>query len=152
MKKMMLFIGIVFLLAACSPQTFVPPDACVDQPSLILDATKGDPRVLDKSLLAGQFGAIQIIPGYSADDAHAVVQNIRGEVLKTQGMTYAQLVGMVLSKVEQANALAGAAIFIIGPDIQVLNKPIPISTCDAALVLKHLDRQDVLIDIATSGK
>lgn len=146
MKKMLLLV-LVFIIQGCASTPYVPPAVCVDQPSLILE-TFPDPRGLDKGLLFVQLGALQGIDGYTADNAHQVVDDLRQTVETAQDLTYAKLVGLIAAKIKIANALAGATLFIVGPDIQQLAKPLPISSCDLELVLLHLDRQDILIDIA----
>jgi len=144
---LVLIVLIVLTLSGCAKGPFVPPATCVDQPSLILD-TFPDPRGLDQGLLFVQLGALQGVNGYTAADAHAVIDDLRQVVEAAQDLTYAKLVWMITEKLRIANSLAGATLFIVGPDIEQLSSPLPISPCDLELVGLHLDRQDLLIDMA----
>lgn len=148
MRFILLLVSCIFIFGCAS--NFVPPAVCDNQPSLILE-TFPHPEALDRGLLAMQLTAMETIKGYNASDAHAVIADIREAVSKAQGLTYAKVVGLISNKVQIANSLAGAVVFIVGPDIGKLAKPIPISPCDLELIKLHLNRQDALIDIMTGG-
>jgi hypothetical protein len=134
------------VLAGCAKTNFTPPAACVDQPSLILERVP-DPRALDQALLTVQLGALELVKGYTPADANKVLDDIERILTITDGLTYAEAVGIIISKVDVANARAGAIIFILGPDLTQLAEPIPISPCDLVLIRTHLTRQRALVAI-----
>lgn len=146
MKYFILSI-VILTLTACTSGPFVPPVECEGQPSLILEKFP-DPRGLDKALLSVQLAAMTQIKGYEKKDAIQVLNDIEDRITNIEKATYADLVGLVTSKLKIANSLAGGVVFIIGQDLDVLSEPVPISACDMALVRKHLAKQKALIAIA----
>lgn len=150
MKKLVLVVLVAFL-AGCASTTFVPPVECEKGDSLILK-TFPDPRGLDKGLLVVQLAAIEQLPGYTPADAVKVLDDVERRLGQVGGMTYAELVGVIMTKLDIANSLAGGLVFIVGPDIGLLSHNIPISPCDLALVRKHLAKQRALVAIAGAGK
>jgi hypothetical protein len=146
MKRALIALFCLLLTVACTNQTsFVPPNACVDSDSIILQTIE-DPRPLDQGLMAVNLTALETIDGYSIEDAQAVLDTVEDKLAALQ-TTYAELAGYILARLTEANAAAGAAIFIIGPDIQRLNKPLPITECDIALIRLHLERQRLMLAI-----
>jgi hypothetical protein len=141
----------LFSLSACAATPFVPPAECVNESSFILNQIP-NPQALDRGLLVVQFTALQNVKGYSADDAHKVISDIRKSIEATGGITYARLVSLVLDKVQIANTLAGATLYLVGPDIEALTNPNLVSDCDLALIRLHLSRQDAMIDISAAGR
>jgi hypothetical protein len=145
----LMLLVMVALLTACASTPYVPPSACEGQDSLIL-STIDDPRALSKGLLAVNLVAMEGIEGYGPADAIAVLDKIEAD-LDALDLTYAALVAYVLAKIQVANALAGAALFIAGDEIDRLNQPLPISPCDLALIRLHLQKQRMLVSIYAAG-
>jgi len=146
MKRALIALFCLILAVACTNQTsFVPPGVCVDSDSIILQTIE-DPRPLDQGLMAVNLAALETIKGYTTADAQAVLDTVEDKLDALQ-TTYAELAGYILSRLTEANAAAGAAIFIIGPDIQKLKKPLPITECDIALIRLHLERQRLMLAI-----
>jgi hypothetical protein len=104
-----------------------------------------DVKALSKGLLTVQLAALESVEGYTNEDAYAILDAV-GEMVDLAA-NYNDLVVYVISKLTLANNLAGAAIFIIGDDIELMKSDAPISSCDAALVKKHLAKQRLLIAI-----
>lgn len=143
--KVMVVLLTCSVLFACSTTPFVPPVACEGADSFILK-TIPDVKAFDKGLLAVNVGTLELSKGYTPGDAIKVLDRIENLVDKAD-ITYAELVGLVSQKLEIANALAGAAIFIVGDDIQKLNRKLPISDCDKELIRIHLERQRAVVNI-----
>jgi hypothetical protein len=144
-----ILLAFLVIAVGCAPRPFVPPVECEGQSSLILKEIP-DPAALDKGLLAINLGAMKTVKGYDQKDAVAVLDQIEAMLVQAD-MTYADLTGYILAKLDVANALAGGLIFIIGDDIGRLNQTIPISGCDIELVRRHLERQRVLVAIYGAG-
>lgn len=150
MKTVLIGILLALTLAACNSTTFIPPKECEGDRSLLLQTIK-DPQALSKGLMTINLLAMEKLDNYGPKDATAVLDQVEKMVAGTH-MTYAELVGYLLDKLEVANALAGAAVFIVGEDISKLNMLVPITTCDRELVLKHIEKQRVLVAIYGAGK
>lgn len=144
MKRLILLVSLLLLLTACSTKPWVPPAECVDQDSVILQ-TIPDVQALDRGLLTVQLTALETIDGYGPAQAVAVLDDLSRQIERVDGLTYAHLVGIIREKLNIANALAGASLFILGDQIESLNQPLPISPCDLSLVRKHIERQKVLV-------
>lgn len=142
MKRFILLAALAAFLFGCAATPYSPPPECDAGGSLILERIP-DIKALDKGLLTVQVAALETIDGYSAADAVEVLNQI--EELVDASSTYAELVAYISVKVDIANRLAGAMIFIIGDDIGQLNEPTPLSKCDEALVRKHLAKQRALL-------
>ncbi len=142
MKKLILLFAIAILLAGCATTPYIPPAECEGGNSYILGTIK-DVKALDRGLLTVQVAALETIDGYSSADANKVLDQI--EELVISAGTYAELVVYITKKVEVANSLAGAAIFILGDDISSLNADTPLSACDTMLVRKHLAKQRAIL-------
>lgn len=149
-KFSVLLVIISIGMIGCAPKPYIPPEECNDSQSLIL-ATINSPAALSKGLLAVNLVALESIRGYGPDDATAVLDKIE-ENLTMLGMTYAEMVGYVMSKIKLANALAGAAVFVMGDEITALDSPAPVSPCDIALVRLHLQKQRALVALYSAGK
>lgn len=151
MKNLILLATLICLTLTmgCTPRPFTPPPECVGQPSLILENTP-DPAALDKGLLIINLAALQAVKGYGVDDAYTVLDQV-DEMLKIAGTSYAEVAVYILAKAKIANALAGSLIFIVGPDIENLSKPIPINPCDIALIRAHLAKQRMLLALYAAG-
>lgn len=141
-----LLVAILLFVGGCASRPFVPPEACLDSPSLIVERIP-DVQALDRGLLTIQLAALEKVKGYDYKDALAVIDQI--EEMADASKTYATLVAYVARQVDLANRLAGAVIFIIGEDLSTLNEDVPISDCDRLLVKKHLDKQRALIAFYT---
>lgn len=152
MKFLFLLLSAVMIITAgcASTSPFIPPAACTDTGQSLILKTFPDPRGLDQGLLAVQLVALQKVPGYTKADAIKVLDEIQSAIDQSKGLTYAGLVNMIMTKLKVANSLAGGIVFIVGPDLEKLSNPIPISPCDLALVEKHLARQRALVEM--SGK
>lgn len=149
MKQLMMLFVVCALLVGCASKEFVPPEVCDNQESHILEVMP-NPTGLDKALLGTNLGAMEMIEGYGPKEALAVIDQV-DEKVNSVDMTYAELVGYIMRKVEVANGLAGASIFIVGPDLRRLASPLPVSRCDIELVRRHLERQRVLVQLYGAG-
>lgn len=146
MRIFILFITLILLVGCASITPYTPPPECVDQPSLILERFS-DPRVIDKSLLAIHYAALKTVDGYTPEKANEVLDEIEYIVNEVDGLTYAELLMVITTKIDIANQEAGAIIFILGPDIKGLNDSIPISECDFVLIRKELDRHRMFMNL-----
>jgi len=144
MKKLIFVVLLTFVLGGCASTPYVSPEGCVNQPSFIQDKVK-DPRALDKALLGVQFVALESLANYTYADAQKVLADIRTLVNTMDGLTYADVVAFIQSKLATANRNAGAAIFILGPNITALSIPEVITPCDKILIDIHLAHQETLI-------
>lgn len=149
MKKLIvMMLTCLTLLGCANTGTFVPPAECLDSESTIL-AKFPNPTGLDKALLSVQLIALSEIEGYTKADAVAVLDDL--QAVLANGITYADAVEFITSKLDIANSLAGGAIFIVGADISVLSSGVEISECDLKLIDLHIQRQKLLIQIFNEG-
>ena len=140
MKKITFALVLLAFLTACSnPTPFTPPNACETGDSLILD-TFPDPRPLSDALLTVNLVAMETVKGYGPEEAVEVLAQIE-KGLAAGEMTYADAVTFIIAKTRVANKLAGAAVFMLGPQIQSLSRESMLSECDAELIRRHLARQ-----------
>lgn len=146
MRKFVILLVAIVLLAGCAATPYTPPPECIDQPSLILERFS-DPRAIDKSLLAIHYAALKTVDGYTPEKANKVLDEIEYIVNEVDGLTYAELLMVITTKIDIANQEAGAVIFILGADVKGLNDPIPISPCDLVLIRKELDRHRMFIGL-----
>jgi hypothetical protein len=143
MRYLTILLAILFL-AGCATSPYTPPIECQAGKSLILERIP-DARALDKGLMAVQLAALEGLPAYSKADAIAILNIIEERI--DQGMSYANLVEYVSAKLELANNIAGAVIFIIGDSIRLLDSPFEISACDKVLIKRHIAKQKMLLTI-----
>lgn len=150
MKKLIVgILAALLLVTGCANQgLFTPPAECVDAQSVILEKFP-NPIGLDKALLGVQLVALSEIEGYTKEDAIAVLDDL--QAFLKGGITYADAVELIQSKLNMANSLAGGAIFIVGVDISVLSTGITVSECDLKLIDMHIERQKLLIQIYSEG-
>jgi hypothetical protein len=145
MRYLILLLVLVALLGGCAQKPFLPPAACDNQPSLIL-STFPDPFALDSGLLSVNLAALELIDGYRGADARRVLDQVEAMVSRAD-MTYAELAAFITTKLQVANALAGGLLFVVGPSIDLLAKPVALMPCDVALIRAHLAKQKMLVTI-----
>lgn len=135
-----------FLLYACSyNKPYTPPEGCSAENSVILEKAS-DPRDLDRALLGVQLLALETLDNYSYADAEKVLDEIEQIVNDFEAMTYKELLYFVSAKLDVANNRAGAAVFVLGPNVSsTFNIPEVISPCDKSLINIHLEHQRTLI-------
>jgi len=141
---LLLFVVALVVCGGCSTSTFQPPAVCDGAESLILERIP-DPAALSKALLIVQIGVLEAVDGYDVSDAGKVIDQI--ETVVDGGVTYADLVGLILKKVDAANRLAGAAVFLVGDEINLLDAPGFLSVCDRELIRMHLAKQRAMLKI-----
>jgi len=137
-----LIILCLLILASCAPRPYTPPEICESSKSVILERIP-DVHGLSQGLLTIQMAALETVEGYSADDANVVLDQI--DALVDSADNYATLVVYITNKLNIANSLAGAMIFIIGDDIQRLSSTEAITPCDKALIKAHIEKERLLL-------
>jgi len=143
MRYVVIFVALL-TLSACTPRPFQPPSVCETSDSIILERIP-DVKALSQGLLTIQLAALETVEGYTADDAGAVLDQV--EIFIDSAGTYASLVSYITNKLEIANGLAGAMVFILGDEINQLALTTPITPCDKALIKAHIARERLLLTL-----
>lgn len=136
------YIGVVLanivFLVCCAGTRFVPPPECEGSKSLILERI---PDPAGASLVL-QVANLELLKhnAYTKQEALEVIRTIE-EYSAVENITYGDLVVYVLSRFENFNKEMGAEILLASQYLKVLNEAVPISPCDKALILAHLEKQ-----------
>ena len=132
-------VVLVFMVGCAGTTQFVPPPECEGgAKSLILERI---PDPAGASLIL-QVANLELLKhnAYTKQEALEVIRTIE-EYSAVENITYGDLVVYVLSRFENFNKEMGAEILLASQYLKVLNEPVPISACDKALILAHLEKQ-----------
>ena len=137
----LLCLSAVVLMFGCAGVNFVPPDECQGADSLILKRIP-DPQGASFIL---QVANLELLKhnAYSRKQALETIKTLQDFV--DLDVTYADMVAYVMSKFVDFNHEYGGEILLASEYLRVLNEPLPISSCDKALIKIHLEKQKRLV-------
>ncbi len=148
MKKLILF-ALLIALVGCTTAPFQPPEICQNgAKSLILEKIP-NPAALSSALLVVQIAALEGAKQYTGTDALKALDQI--DTLLASTTSYAGILSLINSKIKTANNLAGAAVFLIGDKINLLDSPALLSPCDRELIRMHLAKQRAVLALYVGG-
>ena len=139
MTKIFMLIFAIIIFSGCTKTNFKPPEICNNSDSLILKHID-NPVALSNVFIKVDLVAIDKIPGYDRKDAIKVLDEVESFINDIGGTTYAHLIEYLLAKFRLANASAGAIVFTLSSQIQVLNSSMPITDCDLAMIKIHIQK------------
>jgi hypothetical protein len=105
-------------------------------------------RSLDVMLQLANLEALKRTSLWNKEKAENLITWMENQ-LTTPGLTYADLIGALLPRIEAINELVGEEVYILAQYIPALNQPLAITSCDLVLIKRHLAKQRRVILMAT---
>lgn len=151
-KHWLKVIPLFLLLSGCAT-TYTPPDPCLNKDgsykeSLILEHIS-NPKQASLLLELANLEFLKQTDAYSRKDALMFIDKVREAINK--GTTWEELFEYVVTRSAKFNEAIGAEVVLISGYYGVLAKDVPITECDRAMLMSHLDRQESTVALASGG-
>jgi len=146
MTKLIIAVFIIMIVGVGCATVKTSEQFCIDyQPSWICDAV--NPLYLDKTMLAINYSLLR--KGvYTKEEATSFINMLRTDILESKTiLTGTDLVFYLNEKIKSLNQDITAALFILGPDISLLDRNMLLQEGDYRLIDEHLRKQLLLISI-----
>jgi hypothetical protein len=135
----------------CSTTTqtsYTLPDTCLtedgQESSLILKTIK-DPKAASIVL---QFANLEALKHnlYNKEQVEQVLDTAE-YMINQDAITFRTLIGFIRDRCEEVNGLVGSEIFVLSQYIDVLDVGVEISPCDKDLLIRHINKQRVILEM-----